>query len=102
MPLFEMGRLGAMTETYNHTDKGTGIDVWRVEHALHMRWGRRGFIVEFGRGRRRLPRPWRISWGWNDQITFYEPKSSRHTLDDDLDGLEEAGLISIGGEAATD
>ena len=88
MPYFEFGRLGAMTETYDDTDKGTGVGVYRIRNAWQLNWGAWGLLVEFGCGKNGHNRPWRLSWGWNDQITFWEPKQRADTLDDGLDGLE--------------
>ena len=98
MPLFEFGTLGGFVDTYCHADKGRGIDIWRDGESWYVVWGRRGFIAEFGRGKCSQCRPWRVSWGMSDQITFYEPRKRRFEIDDILDGLEGAGLISIGGE----
>lgn len=66
----EAGRLGAIGETNHVEEKGYRS----TRRAMGTRgtcwWGARGLIVEFGRGKPGHSRPWRVSWGCNDQLTL--------------------------------
>jgi len=73
--LIEAGNLGSLFTTYHEDDKGSPLDAWREGDAWHLRWGARSAIVEFGRGKHAERRPWRVSWGFNDQVTLHAAKA---------------------------
>ena len=72
---YEFGRLGSLYTVYREADKGSPLDAWREGDAWNLRWGARNILVEFGRGKHGSNRPWRVSWGFNDQVTLFAAKA---------------------------